>query len=580
MASNAQVNFTIAARNQASGAIAGVNKSLGGLRAKTVAVGSAIGTALGGIAVQAFSKLTSFVQSSIGAASNLNETMSKTKVIFGDAADDVIAFAAAAGDSLGLSQQAALDASSTFAVFAQSAGLAGPDLSKFSGDLVTLSADFASFYNTSPEQAITAIGAALRGESEPIRKYNILLNDATLRQRAMTLGIIKNTKTALTPQQKVLAAQAEIMAQSGVAQGDFARTSGGLANQQRILAAAMGNLSADLGTAFMPILQEAIGFITGTVIPVFREKFVPIIGALKDIFTKVADTIKSVVGPIMEALQKPIGRLIGTFGVLLITLRPIIARIQWELLVAFQKLGGFIKDVAAPAIVGFVELLNGPFGMALKLLAGALLGIKVALMAYNAVLGIWSALQAAGTAITGAFTAAQAALNIVLNLNPISLLVLGIAALIGALVVAYASSEDFRNIINGVFDAVTGVIGVIVGGLVGAFNLLVEVAKVVGKALMDSPLGIFFKLAMMVAEGIGGILGAVFGDGGKANRAQGVGNWANTGSNSDFARVGGGGNTNVNVYTTLDGEKVAKSVDVRLGANGSYSRPRTSPGGS
>ena len=510
---NAQLNIGITARDEASRRIAGVTKSLGGLSSKAIAVGSAIGTALGGLALKAFSKLTDFVGGSIGAASNLNETMSKTRVIFGDAADDVIAFATAAGDSLGLSQQAALDASSTFAVFAQSAGLSGKDLSAFSGDLVTLSADFASFYNTSPEQAITAIGAALRGESEPIRKYNILLNDATLRQRALTIGIVKNTKTALTPQQKVLAAQAEIMAQSSIAQGDFARTSGGLANQQRILSAAMSNLSADLGTAFMPILQEAIGFITGTVIPVFREKFVPVIGELKEIFTKVADTIKSVVGPIMEALQKPIGRLIGNFGLLLIALRPIIARVQWELLVAFQKLQGFLANVVGPAIVGFVELLNGPFGMALKVLAGAIVGVKVALMAYNAILGVWSALQAAGTAVTTAFTAAQTLLNVVLNLNPIGLVVLAIAALIGALLVAYASSEDFRNIIDGLFKVLGDVASFIGGALSTAFEVFGNLVGAVGELIMNSPFGLFLKLVGAVAGGIGDIVSSVLGGG-------------------------------------------------------------------
>lgn len=575
MANNAQVNFTIAARNQASGAIAGVNKSLGGLRAKTVAVGAAIGTALGGIAVQAFSKLTDFVQGSIGAASNLNETMSKTRVIFGEAADDVIAFAQGAGDSLGLSQQAALDASSTFAVFAQSAGLAGKDLSSFSGDLVTLSADFASFYNTSPEQAITAIGAALRGESEPIRKYNILLNDATLRNRALQLGIVKSTKQALTPQQKVLAAQAEIMAQSSVAQGDFARTSGGLANQQRILSAAMANLSADLGTAFMPILQEAIGFITGVVIPTFRKNFVPVIERLKEVFTQVSETIKSVVGPVIEALKKPVTRLIGNFKLLVIAIEPIVKKVAGELIEAFKGFAGFLANVIPGAIEGFVALLNGPLGMALKVLGGAILGVKIALMAYNAVLGVWSALQTAGAAITGVFTAAQAALNVVLNMNPIGLLVLAIAALIGAFAVAYASSEDFRNIVNGIFDAITGVIGVIVGGLVGAFELLVGVAKTIGEALMNSPLGLFFQLAIEVAKGIGGILNSVFGGGDKKTTAA-----ATTGGGIVSYGTGGGGETNVNVYTTLDGKNIADSVDVRLGNSGSYPRPRTAPGGS
>ena len=574
MANNAQVNFTIAARNQASGAIAGVNKSLGGLRAKTIAVGSAIGTALGGIAVQAFAKLTDFVGGSIGAASNLNETMSKTRIIFGETSDAIVAFSKDAAKGLGMSQQQALDAASGYAVFAQSAGLSGTEMNDFSTSLTKVAADLGSFYNTSPEQAITAIGAALRGESEPIRKYNILLNDAELRQRAFAMGLVKSTKQALTPQVKVLAVHNAIMEKAKIAEDDFIETSGGLAGQQKILAAEMANLSTELGTAFQPILQEAMGFITGTVIPIFRNSFVPAIAKLKEIFEQVSTTIKSAVGPVIEALRKPVTKLIGNFKLLVIALEPIVRKVAGELIEAFKGFAGFLANVIPGAIEGFVALLNGPLGMALKLLGGAILGIKIAFMAYNAVLGVWSALQTAGAAITGVFTAAQAALNIVLNMNPISLLVLAIAALIGAFVVAYASSEDFRNIVNGIFDAVTGVIGVIVGGLVGAFNLLVEVAKTVGQALLDSPLGIFFKLAMMVAEGIGGILGAVFGGGNKPSPAASTGG----GSVSYGTGGGGGGNTNVSVYTTLDGEKIATSVDTRIGSNLNSSRPRTAPG--
>ena len=41
-------------------------------------------------------------------------------------------------------------------------------------------ADLASFHNTSPEEAIEAIGSAFRGEAEPMRKYGVLLDDASL----------------------------------------------------------------------------------------------------------------------------------------------------------------------------------------------------------------------------------------------------------------------------------------------------------------------------------------------------------------------------------------------------------------
>ena len=140
----------------------------------------------------------------ITAASDLAETVSKVGVLFGDSAKQVEAFAETAAVKLGQSKQQALNAAATFATFGKAAGLAGDDLAKFSTDFVGLASDLASFNNTSPEQAINAIGAALRGESEPLRAYGVLLDDASLRQAALELGIVSTTKNALTPQQKVL----------------------------------------------------------------------------------------------------------------------------------------------------------------------------------------------------------------------------------------------------------------------------------------------------------------------------------------------------------------------------------------
>jgi hypothetical protein len=200
-------------------------------------------------------------------ASNMAETQSKVGVIFGKTADDIRAFGKAAARNIGMSEQEALDAASTFALFGKQAGKADAELNKFAKDFVTLAADFASFYNTEPQAAIIAIGAALRGESEPIRRFNILLDEQTVRTRALKLGIIDNINQALTPQQKVLARTAEIFAQSAVAQGDFQRTSEGLANQQRILKAEITNLTTEFGRAFMPIMLQIVRVVRDEVIP-------------------------------------------------------------------------------------------------------------------------------------------------------------------------------------------------------------------------------------------------------------------------------------------------------------------------
>lgn len=207
---------------------------------------------------------------SISKASDLNETTSKIQQIFGDSSKEVLKFADSADKSFGQTKQQALDAAATFATFGKSAGLAGGDLTKFSTDFVGLASDLASFHNTSPEEAINAIGAALRGESEPLRKYGVLLDDASLRQEALKQGLIKTTSQALTPQQKVLAAQALIYKQTADAQGDFQRTSGGLANQQRILNAEWENLQTTVGTALLPImvtLTQALSSLAAEYLP-------------------------------------------------------------------------------------------------------------------------------------------------------------------------------------------------------------------------------------------------------------------------------------------------------------------------
>jgi hypothetical protein len=195
------------------------------------------------------------VKDSITAASNLQETVSKNRVIFGKSAESVEAFAKTAASTFGQSEQQALDAAATFGVFGKAAQLGGEDLVNFSTDFTVLASDLASFSNTSPEEAITAIGAALRGEAEPIRKYGVLLNDATLKQRASTIGIYKGTG-ALTAQQKILATQAEILAQTSDAQGDFERTADGLANKTRTLNAEFQNLSASAGKVLLPVATD------------------------------------------------------------------------------------------------------------------------------------------------------------------------------------------------------------------------------------------------------------------------------------------------------------------------------------
>jgi hypothetical protein len=224
---------------------------------------AAVGAAAGAMAIK-------IGKDAIGAASDFSEEISKSRVIFGEASKDIEDFAKTAANSLGQSKKQAVSAASTFATLGKAAGLTGKDLSKFSIGFVKLASDLASFNNTSPEDAIQAIGAALRGEAEPIRRYGILLNDATLKNEALALGLIKTTKEALSPANKVLAAQAAIYKQTADAQGDFGRTSDGLANSQRILAANIEDVKITLGESLLPVALKFSDFLKKNLVPALK----------------------------------------------------------------------------------------------------------------------------------------------------------------------------------------------------------------------------------------------------------------------------------------------------------------------
>jgi hypothetical protein len=245
--------------------LAAANKKIGMFGKQFPGIGLAIAgvtAAVGAVGAAAFS--------AVQKASNLNEQISKAGVIFGQSSKEVETFAKTANRTLGLSTTAALNAASTFATFGKAAGLAGKDLVDFSTDFVTLASDLASFNNTSVDQAINAIGAALRGESEPLRAYGVLLNDATLKAEAMEMGIYSGSG-ALGQQAKILAAQKVIYKQTGDAQGDFSRTSGGLANQQKILSATLENVQTNLGMALLPLFIKVVRFFNEKVTPAIEE---------------------------------------------------------------------------------------------------------------------------------------------------------------------------------------------------------------------------------------------------------------------------------------------------------------------
>lgn len=350
-----------------------------------------VATAVAGLAAVKFAG--GQLLSSISAASDLAETVSKVGVLFGDSAKEIEVFAETASTALGQSKQEALDAAATFAVFGKSAGLSGGQLVDFSTDLTGLASDMASFSNTTPADAIEALGAALRGEMEPIRRYGVLLDDASLRDEAFRLGLVRTTKEALTPQQKVLAANAAIFRQTAAAQGDFERTSGGLANQQRILAAQFANVKTEIGEGLLPVAVQLV---------TWANSMLPALSEAGDAVARFASKASAAVGP-------AISRIADVFD----TLRAAAA--------------GTVAWVSAhwPQIVATFELVGPPIAAA----AAATVSLMLAMRGVAAV--------KAGAATAAQFAAA---------LGPWGL---ALAAAAAGFVLLYRHSAEFRRFVDG-----------------------------------------------------------------------------------------------------------------------------------
>jgi hypothetical protein len=201
---------------------------------------------------QANRLLAGFVDESVA----IGEEASKANVIFGESAAAIQEFAQSSS-GIGLSTRAALQATASFGNLFTAIKLSSDQSAEYSLTLTRLAADLASFNNTTVEDAVQALGAALRGESEPIRRYGVLLSDATLRQVALANGL-NVTSGALSPVVRAQAAYLAILQQTGKAQGDFERTSGSLANQQRILAAEWANIRAVIGNSLQPAYQAIV----------------------------------------------------------------------------------------------------------------------------------------------------------------------------------------------------------------------------------------------------------------------------------------------------------------------------------
>ena len=224
-------------------------------------------TALGGVAVGAAMALKPMIDK----AADVEESLSKNNVVFGESAKAVEQFAQRSLQAFGVTRREALEATGVIGTLGSAMGMAEADSAAMATTLVGLAGDMSSFNNASVEETLTAIQAGLRGENEPLRRFGVLLDAVTLKNKALEKGIIKNTKEALTPQTKAMAAYAVILEQTQIQMGDFERTSDSATNQQKLFAGAVDDLQVAIGEMLLPKFTAAAAWMNENLVPWAQE---------------------------------------------------------------------------------------------------------------------------------------------------------------------------------------------------------------------------------------------------------------------------------------------------------------------
>lgn len=137
------------------------------------------------------------------------------------------------------------------------------------------------------------------------------------------------------------------------------------------------------------------------------------------------------------------------------------------------------------------------------LIAGVIGGIAGAIIAINTAMTIWSA-------TTKAFTAVQAAFNAVLAMNPITLMVIAVAALIAGLVLAYNKFEGFRNIVDSVFSFIRSGVKAGIDGITSYLQFVLGIYKSIFNGIASLWNNTFGKLSFKVPGWVPGIGGKGF----------------------------------------------------------------------
>lgn len=315
-------------------------------------------------------------------ASRLQQAQGAVESIFGKQAGQIDNLAKKASGAVGLAQSEYSELAGVLGAQLSNLGVSQDKLVGTTDGLISKGADLAATFGGTTSDAVEALTAAFRGETDPIEKYGISIKQADVASQMAANGTDKLTGAA-GKAAKTQATLDLITKQSASSQGQFARETDSAAGSAQIAAANWENAKAALGESLLPVMSS--------------------------LATKAAE----VAGFIQKNST------------------------------AFTIMAGVIAGVAAAILVA--QGASMAYSVVLGIQAAATGAGTAAITANNIALGayaVWTGIVRTATLV---WTGVQWALNAALSANPIALVVIAIAALVAGIIWAWNNVAWFRD---------------------------------------------------------------------------------------------------------------------------------------
>lgn len=191
-------------------------------------------------------------------AADFEDALGATQQIFKGASEATQEWANSLPTYFGIAKKEALEYSNMMGSMLVNIGnLTEKEASEQSAKLIELAGDLTAMYGGTTQDAVRALTGALKGNNTMLDNYGMAANDALVKAKALSLGLVEQGKE-MSLAAKQAATLALIYEQSGAAQGQAAREAEGASGSMRAFRTEVINLTTEIGNNLLPIITPII----------------------------------------------------------------------------------------------------------------------------------------------------------------------------------------------------------------------------------------------------------------------------------------------------------------------------------